>query len=276
MLLEENSYTPRGDIMTAVEKLLSIARAEIGYLEKETNANLDNKTANVGNKNYTKYARDLDRLGVYNGKKNGYAWCDMFCDWCFITAFGLETGMKMTGQSMGGYGAGCTESGRYYKNIGRFFESNPQPGDQIFFTKDGGKTFYHTGLVEKVSNGRVYTIEGNTSSAAGVVENGGAVRDKSYSLNYNQIGGYGRPDYSIAGDDDMNLDDFKKLMAEFRKELRDNDSSKYSAEARDWATQTGLIVGVDGKEFNGMWEDFMTREQLVTVLYRFAKLIGKA
>ena len=39
---------------------------------------------------------------------------------------------------------------------------------------------YHTGIVEKVSGGRVYTIEGNTSSQPGVVPNGGCVRDKNY------------------------------------------------------------------------------------------------
>ena len=103
----------------------------------------------------------------------------MFVDWCFIKIFGLETGMQLTCQPMGGYGAGCTESARYYRQKGQFVTSGPQPGDQIFFTRDGGKTMYHTGLVEKVAGGRVYTIEGNTSSAAGVVENGGAVRDKS-------------------------------------------------------------------------------------------------
>ena len=76
--------------MTAVEKLLSIAIEEIGYLEKRTNKSLDDKFANAGFNNYTKYARDLDKMGVYSTPKNGYAWCDMFCDWCFITAFGLE------------------------------------------------------------------------------------------------------------------------------------------------------------------------------------------
>lgn len=67
---------------------------------------------------------------------------------------------------------------------------------------------------------------------------------------------------------------FKQLMAEFRKELRDNDSSEYSQAARDWAVSTGLISGGSTTEFNGMWEDFMTREQFVTVLFRFAKLMG--
>lgn len=267
--------------MAPVERLLATARAEIGYLEKATNAQLDDKTANAGDANWTKYARDLDAQGVYNFSKNGYAWCDMFCDWCFITTFGLSVAMKMTGQQMGGYGAGCTGSVNYYKAIGRFFTSDPQPGDQIFFTNDGGKSFYHTGLVEKVQGGRVYTVEGNTSSASGVVENGGCVRDKSYSLTYAKIGGYGRPDYSIITeeDDEMDLAGFKKLYAEMRAELKDNDSSQYSEEARTWAVSSGLIAG-NGTTVNGepncMWEDTLTREQLVTVLYRFDQMMGKA
>ena len=79
--------------MRPVERLLATARAEIGYIEKDTNAQLDDKTANAGDGNWNKYARDLDALGVvYNGKKNGYAWCDIFTDWCFIQTFGLELG----------------------------------------------------------------------------------------------------------------------------------------------------------------------------------------
>ena len=36
----------------------------------------------------------------------------------------------------------------------------------------------------------------------------------------------------------------------------------------------GIIRGGNSDEFNGMWEDMMTREQLVTVLYRFAQKFG--
>lgn len=182
--------------MTAVERVIATARAELGYLEKATNANLDHKTANAGVNNWTKYARDLDLLGVYNGKKNGYAWCDMFVDWCFIQTFGLNTAWAMTYQAYKGLGAGCTYSARYYKENGRF-DKNPKPGDQIFFTKDGGKTSYHTGLVIAVDNTYVYTIEGNTSSAPGVVENGGCVRDKKYKRNATYIYGYGHPNYDM-------------------------------------------------------------------------------
>lgn len=187
--------------MTPAERVIATARAEIGYIEKETNSQLDDKMANPGDGNWNKYARDLDALGiVYNGRKNGYAWCDIFTDWCFIYTFGLETGMALLCQAEEGLGAGCTYSAQYYEAKGQFHKSNPKPGDQIFFTDDGGKTMYHTGLVVGVSNNRVYTIEGNTSSAAGVVPNGGCVRDKSYPLGASYIGGYGRPDYSLVQD----------------------------------------------------------------------------
>lgn len=264
--------------MMPAERLLTTARKEIGYLEKASNARLDDHTANTGHNNWTKYARDLDSMGVYNFPKNGYAWCDIFVDWCFIKTFGLETAMKMTNQTIGGYGAGCTCSANYYKEVGRFVTDNPQPGDQIFFTN--GNEMGHTGIVEKVANGRVYTIEGNTLSNAGVVANGGAVREKSYSLNYTKIGGYGRPDYSLVQeeDEDMDINKFKELWNEMRKELQDNDSGVWSEKARQWAIETGLIAGggngADGQP-NYMWADMLTREQAITLFYRFAQMMGK-
>ena len=77
--------------MYDVNRVLSVAEAEVGYLEKASNKNLDGKTENVGDKNYTKYTRDLDAIpGFYNGHKQGYAWCDVFVDWCFVTAYGRD------------------------------------------------------------------------------------------------------------------------------------------------------------------------------------------
>ena len=56
-----------------VARLLAIAAAEIGYKEKASNSQLDDKTANAGSNDWTKYARDLYAAGYYNGNKNGYA-----------------------------------------------------------------------------------------------------------------------------------------------------------------------------------------------------------
>lgn len=174
--------------------VIEIAQAEIGYLEKASNNYLDSKTSNAGTKNFTKYARDLDAIpGFYNGKKNGYPWCDVFVDWLFVKAFGAEEAKRLLCQPSQSLGAGCPFSMNYYKNKGQF-KTSPQPGDQIFFKGDSG-SITHTGLVYKVDQTYVYTIEGNTSSTSGVVANGGAVRDKKYQLNYNRIAGYGRPAY---------------------------------------------------------------------------------
>lgn len=256
------------------------------FAKREGNAQLDDKTANAGDGNWNKYARDLDALGVvYNGKKNGYAWCDIFTDWCFIQTFGLELGLKLLCQAKKGVGAGCSGSANYYKQKGQFHTSGPQPGDQIFFTNDGGKTMYHTGIVEKVAGGRVYTIEGNTSSAAGVVENGGCVRDKSYALTYSKIGGYGRPDFSIVPEEDDDMDQnkfnemFKVAMTAHQKELQDNDCGEWSREAREWAIRVGLFAGngttADGQP-NYMWASPLTREQAAQLFYRFAQDHGLA
>ena len=171
-------------------RLIAVAEAEIGYHEKISNSNLDDKSANAGSGNYTKYARDFDNKysSFYNGKKNGFAWCDMFVDWCFVTAFGLADALRLLCQPTGSAGAGCTYSLQYYRNAGRYF-TTPKVGDQIFFgTSVGNST--HTGIVVGVDAGHVYTIEGNTSDQ---------VARRTYSLYAGTIVGYGRPAYDEEG-----------------------------------------------------------------------------
>lgn len=84
---------------------------------------------------------------------------------------------------------------------------------------------------------------------------------------------------TMEDDEDMTLDAFKKLMNEYRAELRDNDSGEWSQEARDWATSTGLFAGsgtlADGTP-NYMWADMLTREQAAQLFYNFAKKNGIA
>ncbi len=72
-----------------------------------------------------------------------------------------------------------------------------------------------------------------------------------------------------------NSDDFAKLFTELRNGLRNNNCSEYSLAARNWATANGLIVGggtLENGEPNYMWQDFITREQMATVLHRFAHM----
>ena len=173
--------------MNEREIVLSIAKNEVGYLEKKSNSQLDDKTANAGDKNYTKYAKYLDDLkDFYNGKKNGYAWCDIFVDWCFVKAFGVERALELLCQPKKSYGAGVGYSCDYYKNKGQFY-TDAQIGDQIFFKNSSGVRT-HTGLVYNVDDKYVYTIEGNTSDK---------VQMKKYLKTSKSIYGYGRPKYKI-------------------------------------------------------------------------------
>lgn len=180
-----------------VEDLITIAKDEVGYLEKASNSNLDSKTANAGSNNYTKYARDLNNIsGFYNGKKQGYPWCAVFVNWCFVQAFGVDNAKRLLCQPSKSLGAGCEYSMQYYKNAGRF-KTSPAVGDQIFF-KDSSGNIGHTGIGYNVDKSYVYTIEGNTSSASGVIANGGGVYQKKYLLNYNRIAGYEHPAYDMS------------------------------------------------------------------------------
>ena len=182
------------------QKVIDIALSEVGYLEKASASQLDDKTANAGSGNYTKYSRDLAKYPFFNGRKQGVAWCAVFCAWCYDEAYGKAAALKLLCQPTkpaNNAGAGCKYARNYFKNKGQLHDS-PQPGDIIFFYSKDKSQIQHQGIVYKVDSSKVYTVEGNTSSASGVVANGGAVAKKSYSLNYERLAGFGRPDWGIA------------------------------------------------------------------------------
>ena len=175
-----------------VDKVLKIAEEEVGYLEKKSNSQLYDKTANAGSANYTKYGKEMH--DIYPSVMDfPAAWCDAFCDWCFYKAYGVSTAKSLICGDFNDY---TVSSAQMYKNKGAWYTSDPKIGDQIFFKNS--TRICHTGLVYKVDNTYVYTIEGNTSGVSGVVANGGGVCKKKYKLNYSSIAGYGRPKYDTS------------------------------------------------------------------------------
>ena len=88
--------------------------------------------------------------------------------------------------------AGCVNGVQWFKDRGQWLDNSaePTPGMIIFFDwadesgQDGLSD--HTGIVQKVENGRVYTVEGNS---------GDSVRQNSYPVGYYEILGYGAPAY---------------------------------------------------------------------------------
>ena len=195
--------------MTAIEKaaqaFIDRFLQEVGYHEKATNAQLDDKTANSGSNNWNKFAAFIDSLrelglNFYNGRKNigpNGEWCDISFDtvmiW-FIMALGIDKieaaklAMKMLYQPSDSCGAGCVYSANYYRAAGAWVDRSgtPKVGDQFFIGKKYDET--HTGGVAKVDATYIYTVEGNYSNQ---------VSERKIRRDDTSIAGYGRPNFAL-------------------------------------------------------------------------------
>ena len=167
--------------MTAIDKVIQVAGAEVGYLEKRNNNNLYDKTANAGSNNYTKYWQDI------KPSYQGQPWCACFVTWCFVKAFGEDMAWKLLKHYPYVY---CPTMAGLFT-----LHANPERGDIVIF-KHGGE-FTHTGIVTGVDGDYFTTIEGNTSGGSTIIANGGAVCRKGY-YNSNLPGTkFCRPEYSL-------------------------------------------------------------------------------
>lgn len=174
------------------QKVINIAKAEVGYLEKKNGdlRYLYDKKANAGSANFTKYGYEMHKL--YPATMDiGQPWCDAFVDWCMMTAYGVSNARKLLRGDFDDY---TVASAALYQKAGAWYQK-PEIGDQIFFRNSS--RICHTGLVVDIipSSNTVVTIEGNTSNGTEVVSNGGAVCRKYYALSNPRIAGYGRPAY---------------------------------------------------------------------------------
>ena len=148
------------------------------YLEKRTNAYLDDFQKNAGYNNYTKFARDVNSWGQPGCQ--GQPWCAEYQFWKLVKVIGITNALKI----MGGGFYNCQSVKNWSKKQGTW-HTVPKLGALLIF-RNGS----HIGDVQNFDGSRIYTNEGNTSSAPGVVANGGAVRNKSYSINDSAIDGY--------------------------------------------------------------------------------------
>lgn len=179
-------------------KVIAIAEAEEGYLEKSAEAYkknpavLDKKTDGAGSDNYTKYGRDMHKIYPSVMDFPAY-WCDAFVDWCFYKAYGVTTAKSLLGGNFDDY---TVASATMYDKKGAL-DATPKMGAQVFFTKNGKiNGCHHTGLVTSVDSTYFYTMEGNTSGASSVVSNGGGVKAKKYKIaDYKGKTLFGHPKY---------------------------------------------------------------------------------
>lgn len=172
---------PRTDIV-------NIAQSQVGYQEGGSSNQLSGEV--YGGVNFTEYGR---WYGVQS------LWCAMFASWCADVA-GISTtiipkhaytpdGLKWFRDRGLAYSRAKVEAGEY----------TPQPGDLIYFKSSRNKNpTNHVGIVSGYSNGTVYVIEGNTSSAT-LSTNGGTVAQKSYAITNTYIVYICCPDYEGTG-----------------------------------------------------------------------------
>ena len=210
--------------MNAIDKVLDIARSQIGITEYPPDSN------NV-KYNTAYYGRE-----VWDGLwECTFAWCVVFLWWCFRAA----------DESEYFFGGGKTSNvgtlADYYMAHGQFVTYGYKKGDIVFF-QFKGKEFQHVGIIESVNKDGTYTcIEGNTSNDAwGSQDNGGAVCRKVRLL-MNICGGARW--YNEKEEDDY------MTKAEILKELGDvwiakyDDLPEWAKPDVRWMLDNGIING---------------------------------
>ena len=115
-------------------------------------------------------------------------WCAIFVSWCANECGYLDAGVIPQT-------AGCISGSNWFKERGLWQDNSyePRPGDIIYFDWDNKGSSGpqdgladHVGIVEKVENGFVYTVEGNS---------GDSCRENRYAIGHYEIYGYGTPAY---------------------------------------------------------------------------------
>jgi len=118
---------------------------------------------------------------------DGVPWCAIFASYCFDVGAGVVLCRGWHGAGVGSRGVAYVPTlAAWLKATGRSVAA-PQPGDLVIFDWDGGLPD-HVGLVVRVHEGGLDTVEGNT--AVGNDSDGGEVMRRSRA--FAQVAGYGR------------------------------------------------------------------------------------
>ena len=163
-------------------------------------------------------------------------WCVMFVMWCCHYA-GVELPIRT---------ASCSALRAAAQSAGMWVTGDYRPGDIVIYDwgKDGKPD--HCGIIETVGGSSVVSIEGNT--AIGNDSNGGEVMRRTRTLS--QIIGAVRPVYEEASMETQEVQT-----------------------AQEWAQNAGIMTGYADGQMH--LDNTVTRRQLLLVLYRFAKWLGK-
>ena len=147
--------------------------------------------SSVGNTDIVEVAKkQIGNIGgqpfwSWYGYNSRVEWCACFVSWCANECGYIEAGIIPKFAS-------CESEGvAWFKTCGLWQEKGytPKSGDIIFFdwadSNDGLAD--HVGIVSRVENGIIYTVEGNTR--------GDVCKENKYSIDSSVIRGFGTPAY---------------------------------------------------------------------------------
>ena len=136
----------------------------------------------------TAYSEEGFQYWSWYGFNSRVEWCACFVSWCANECGYINAGVIPKF-------AGCVTGSGWFKDRGLWQDRSyePRPGDIIFFDWDNKGSSGpqdglsdHVGIVEKVENGIVYTVEGNS---------GDSCRENHYAVGHYEILGYGVSQY---------------------------------------------------------------------------------
>ena len=159
--------------------IVSIAKAELAKNIKEQPIGCDAGNPSIKGS----CGKEIDK---YTDTTLEY-WCADFVSWVYAQA-----GSPFSGGASGGWRIPGVDSVREWFKKNATYTVNgpgvtPKPGDVYIIGTEGNGT--HTGIVEKVENGKIYTISGNTS--VGNFSNGVGVGASEYPVGSTVIHGFG-------------------------------------------------------------------------------------
>ena len=145
----------------------------------------DNKDAPDGDVQMVAYSQIGNVGGVpywsWYGYSNRVEWCACFVSWCANQCGYIKD------NTFPKYAA-CVDGVEWFKEENQWIDGNVVPisGMIIFFDWEQDGLADHTGIVSRVENGLIYTIEGNSDDS---------VKINQYPVGDSEILGYGVPAY---------------------------------------------------------------------------------
>lgn len=181
----------------------------------------------------------------YDARGQKYPWCAAFVSWAGNAANIPVSIIPKNASSGGTYDFIGSHGGSYPKT------ADGRPGDIAYFTKNGARSgIYHTGIVENVSDGKINTIEGNTSDM---------VARRTYDVNNRNVM-LARPNYAnTSGDtiDFSNIDSNATTMSNASTDSTEGPKTGYG-------TNTNKPMGRFGqfrKTLSGFGKKFALKDE---------------